>query len=103
PRLDLKRIGSLTFGIPDLKQYPCLGLALEAGRKGGTYPAVLAAADEVSVQNFLAGHIGFLDIAHAMDDALNSHHGLAQPTLEEILQADSWARAFTADWVKAKA
>ena len=103
PRLDLKRIGSLTFGVPDPKQYPCLGLALGAGRRGGTYPAVLAAADEVAVQNFLAGHIGFLDIAHAIDDALNTHHGLAQPVLDEILQADTWARAFTEDWVKAKA
>ncbi len=103
PRLDLKRIGSLTFGVPDPKQYPCLALALGAGRRGGTYPAVLAAADEVAVQNFLAGHIGFLDIAHAIDDALNTHHGLAQPVLDEILQADTWARAFTEDWVKAKA
>lgn len=103
PRLDLKRIGSLTFGVPDPRQYPCLGLALEAGRKGGTYPAVLAAADEVAVHNFLAGHIGFLDIAHAIDDALNAHRGLAHPTLEEVLQADRWARAFTEDWVKAKA
>jgi len=103
PRLDLKRIGSLTFGVPDPRQYPCLGLALEAGHKGGTYPAVLAAADEVAVQNFLAGHIGFLDIAHAIEDALNAHQGLARPALEEVLQADSWARAFTEDWVKAKA
>jgi 1-deoxy-D-xylulose-5-phosphate reductoisomerase len=103
PRLDLKRIGSLTFGVPDLKQYPCLGLALEAGRKGGTHPAVLAAADEIAVQNFLAGHIGFLDIAHAIDAALNAHHGLAHPVLDEILQADAWSRAFTEDWVKAKA
>jgi 1-deoxy-D-xylulose-5-phosphate reductoisomerase len=103
PRLDLKRIGSLTFGVPDPKQYPCLALALGAGRKGGTYPAVLAAADEVAVQNFLAGHIGFMDIAHAIDDALNTHHGLGQPVLDEILQADTWARGFTEDWVKAKA
>jgi len=103
PRLDLKRIGSLTFGVPDHRQYPCLGLALEAGRKGGTHPAVLAAADEIAVQNFLAGHIGFLDIAHAIDAALNAHHGLAHPVLDEILQADAWSRAFTEDWVKAKA
>jgi 1-deoxy-D-xylulose-5-phosphate reductoisomerase len=103
PRLDLIRIGSLTFGLPDPKQYPCLVLALDAGRRGGTYPAVLAAADEVAVQNFLSGHIGFLDIAHAIDDALNTHHGLAHPVLDEVLQADNWARAFTEDWVRAKA
>lgn len=103
PRLDLRRIGSLTFGVPDSRQYPCLALALDAGRRGGTFPAVLAAADEVAVQNFLAGHIGFLDIAHAIDDALNSHRGLAQPVLDEVMQADTWARAFTEDWVKAKA
>ena len=103
PRLDLKSIGSLTFGVPDPRQFPCLGLALEAGRKGGTYPAVLAAADEIAVQNFLAGHVGFLAIAHAIDAALNAHHGLAQPTLDEVLRADTWARGFTEDWVKARA
>jgi 1-deoxy-D-xylulose-5-phosphate reductoisomerase len=103
PRLDLKLIGTLNFGPADMKQYPCLGLALEAGRRGGSCPAVLAAADEIAVQHFLAGHIRFTDIARIVSDALNAHDQLANPSLDEVLQADSWARAYTEDWVKAKA
>ncbi len=102
PRLDLKRIGSLSFGVPDMKRFPCLGLALEAGRHGGSYPAVLAAADEVAVQHFLAGHIGFLDIPRIINDALNAHNGPSDPSLEDVLAADAWARAFTEDRLKAR-
>ena len=102
PRLDLKRMGTLSFGVPDMKQFPCLGLALEAGRHGGTYPAVLAAADEVAVSRFLAGHIGFLDIPRAIDGALHAHKAISNPSLEEVLDADAWARSYTEDWLKAK-
>jgi 1-deoxy-D-xylulose-5-phosphate reductoisomerase len=103
PRLDLKLAGTLTFARADTKQYPCLGLALEAGRRGGTHPAVLAAADEVAVQHFLAGHIRFTEIAHSIQDALSAHKPLANPSLEDVLHADAWARSYTEDWVKAKA
>lgn len=102
PRLDLKLIGTLNFGIPDLKQFPCLALALEAGRRGGSCPAVLAAADEIAVQHFLAGHIGFLDIPHSIEDALSAHKAIANPSLEEVLAADAWSRSFAEDWVKAR-
>lgn len=103
PRLDLRSLSTLSFGMPDMKRFPCLGLALQAGRRGGTYPAVLSAADEVAVRHFLAGHIGFLDIARAVEDALSAHQGVSHPSLEEILAADAWARSFTEDWVRAKA
>jgi 1-deoxy-D-xylulose-5-phosphate reductoisomerase len=103
PRLDLKTIGTLTFGAPDLQQYPCLRLALEAGRLAGTYPAVLAAVDEVAVQHFLAGHVRFTDIPLAVEDALLKHSGATDPILEEVVEADRWARAFAEDWVRAKA
>ncbi len=102
PRLDLKLVGALSFGAPDTKQYPCLGLALEAGRRGGTCPAVLAAADEIAVQHFLSGHIRFIDIAHSVSDALNAHHALGNPSLDEVLYADAWARSYTEDWVRAR-
>src|SRR4029453_19138050 len=59
PRLDLKLIGTLNLGKPDAKQYPCWGLALGPGPRGRRAPAVLAAADEIPVQHFLAGHIRF--------------------------------------------
>lgn len=103
PRLDLKLAGTLTFSAADTKQYPCLGLALEAGRRGGTHPTVLAAADEIAVQHFLAGHIRFLDIAHSIQDALSAHKPLANPSLDDVLHADAWARSYTEEWVKAKA
>ncbi len=102
PRLDLKLITTLNFGTPDLKQFPCLALALEAGRRGGSSPAVLAAADEIAVQHFLAGHIGFLDIPHSIEDALNRHEVVANPSLDEVLEADRWARGFAEEWVKAR-
>ena len=102
PRLDLRRIGTLNFGTPDMKRYPCLSLALEAGRKGGAFPAVLCAADEIAVQHFLAGHLGFTDIARVIEGALSAHAGPANPSLDDILAADASARAWAEDWVKAK-
>ncbi len=92
PRLDFAKIDSLTFEAPNLEKFPCLKLALEAGRKGGTYPAVLSAADEVAVELFLEGHIGFLDIAGMVEEALEQHQAINSPSLEEILAADAWAR-----------
>jgi 1-deoxy-D-xylulose-5-phosphate reductoisomerase len=103
PRLDLRRIGTLSFGTPDMQRYPCLSLALEAGRRAGTFPAVLCAADEVAIQHFLAGHLRFTDIARVIEDALAAHPGTADPTLDDILAADASARACAEDWIKAKA
>jgi 1-deoxy-D-xylulose-5-phosphate reductoisomerase len=102
-KLDLKLMTTLNFGVPSLRKYRCLAMALEAGRKGGTYPAVLAAADEIAVKHFLSGYIRFTDIANVIDDALSAHSGTANPILEEVLAADAWARGFAEDWVKAKA
>jgi 1-deoxy-D-xylulose-5-phosphate reductoisomerase len=92
PRLDFSNIGPLTFEAPDLERFPCLRLALEAGREGGTYPTVLSAADEVAVEFFLEQRIGFLDIATLVEDTLEQHQGIPHPSLEEILAADAWAR-----------
>ena len=103
PRLDLKSIGTLNFGIPQHQRFPCLGLALEAGRRGGTAPAVLAAADEVAVENFLAGYIRFTDIARVIEDTLSAHSEAANPSLDQVLEADRWARAYAEDLVRAKA
>lgn len=92
PRLDFSNIGPLTFEAPDLERFPCLRLALEAGREGGTYPAVLSAADEAAVELFLEQRIGFLDIATLVEDTLEQHQSTPHPSLEEILAADAWAR-----------
>ncbi len=103
PRLDLKSIGTLNFGIPNYARFPCLGLALEAGRRGGSTPAVLAAADEVAVDNFLAGYIRFPEIAHVIQATLDAHDPIGNPSLEQVLEADAWARAYAEDSIKAKA
>jgi 1-deoxy-D-xylulose-5-phosphate reductoisomerase len=100
--LDLARAGELHFGAIDYARYPALALALDAARKGGTYPAALAAADEVAVAHFLAGHIGFTDIPRLLDDALSAHEPAADTDLEAVLAADAWARAYAEDWVRAK-
>ncbi len=92
PKLDWSRINRLTFEQPDFNTFPCLKLAIEAGRKGGTYPAVLCAADEVAVELFLSQRIRFIDIARLVESALEEHQAVARPTLEEILAADAWAR-----------
>jgi 1-deoxy-D-xylulose-5-phosphate reductoisomerase len=103
PRLDLKMLDTLTFGIPTASRYPCLALALEAGRRGGTAPAALAAADEVAVSHFITGHIGFADIPRVIEDTISADRHVANPSLEDVLEADRRARVFAEDWVRAKA
>lgn len=103
PRLNLARVKSLHFDEPDLSRYPCLRLALEAGAKGGSYPAVLAAADEVAVEQFALGALGFTEIAHVVDAALSAHEGIAEPALEQVLEADAWAREYAMTRIRPKA
>ena len=102
PLLDLAAAGSLNFGTPDMDRFPCLRLAMEAGRRGGTYPAVMAAADEVAVARFLDGEIGFLDIPAVIEEVMAKHDSVADPDLEAVLAADAWARD-TAQTAKAGA
>ncbi len=92
PRVDWNKIDSLNFEPADYDRFPCLKLAIDAGKSGGTYPAVLCAADEVAVELFLNHRIGFADIAKIVQKTLEQHHIIRQPSLEEILSADAWAR-----------
>jgi 1-deoxy-D-xylulose-5-phosphate reductoisomerase len=92
PRLDWENIKELNFEPPDFDRFPCLKLAIEAGKKGGTYPAVLCATDETAVELFLSKRMKFTDIPHLVRQALAEHKSLDHPTLEEILAADSQAR-----------
>lgn len=98
PKLDLVAVGNLSFAAVDLKRYPCLSLAHQAGERGGTYPAVLCAADEVGVALFLQGRIGFQDIARVVEEALAKHKGIDHPSLDDIMAADAWARAAASEW-----
>ena len=92
PRLNWDIMGNLTFGQADLDAFPCLRLAIEAGKKGGTYPAVLCAADEIAVDLFLSRRIKFPDIACLVEQVLGEHQTVDCPTLDEIIAADTWAR-----------
>jgi 1-deoxy-D-xylulose-5-phosphate reductoisomerase len=92
PRINWGDVSSLTFESPDFDTFPCLKLAIEAGEKGGTYPTVLCAADEVAVELFLSQRIKFTDIANLVEQALTQHRAIAHPALEEIMAADAWAR-----------
>ena len=91
-RLDLARIGTLTFEEPDPDQFPTLLLARQALRNGGGAPAVLSAANEIAVEGFLAGRIGFLDISRVVEKTLESIPDTAVETLDDVYAIDAEAR-----------
>ena len=91
-KLDLVKIGALTFEEPDMVRVPALRLAFDALKTGRTYPAVLNAANEIAVAAFLDKKIGFTDIAVTVDKTMQAHEAYTPIELEEYLQADRWAR-----------
>jgi 1-deoxy-D-xylulose-5-phosphate reductoisomerase len=95
PRVDWTKIDKLDFAQPDMEAFPCLKLAIDAGKEGGTAPAVLCAADEVAVSLFLEHKIKFNHIAELIEKALEKHRNIRQPALEDIYAADEWAREIT--------
>jgi len=92
--LDLVKVGNLTFREPDHQKYPCMQLAYAAGKAGGCLPAVLNAANEQAVALFLQEKITFLDIPRLIESVCDRFHGknTTKPNLEDILDADQWAR-----------
>ncbi|APV43510.1 1-deoxy-D-xylulose-5-phosphate reductoisomerase [Dehalogenimonas formicexedens] len=92
PRADWPKIGRLDFSAPDLSRFPCLKLAIEAGKRGSTFPAVLAAADEEAVNLFLDNRIKFGDIARLVGKTLEEHNPEGSTSLESIAAAETWAR-----------
>jgi 1-deoxy-D-xylulose-5-phosphate reductoisomerase len=92
PPLDLCALKTLTFEEPDQEKFPCLALAYRAARTGGTAPAVLNAANEVAVEAFLLGRIGFLDIAAVIRRVLDRHSPLELEHIDTALRADRWGR-----------
>jgi 1-deoxy-D-xylulose-5-phosphate reductoisomerase len=91
--LDLVKAARLDFLKPDFRRFPCLALAREAGRKGGTWATVLNAANETAVHAFLNEKIRFTDIAKIVDKTLTKHKGTVRPSLEAVLDADAWGRS----------
>ncbi|OFX13861.1 MAG: 1-deoxy-D-xylulose-5-phosphate reductoisomerase [Armatimonadetes bacterium RBG_16_58_9] len=92
PRLDMLDCPPLTFAKPDLDKFECLRLAMQAARTGGTLSVVMNAANEVAVDLFLKGAIGFLDIPRIVEETMAGHTATPTPSLEEIYESDAEAR-----------
>lgn len=100
--LDLAQVAELTFERLDRERFPAVDLAIEAARKGDTYPAVLNAANEVAVEAFLDHRLSFLDITGLVRDVLAAHRPAAADELDAVLEADVWARARSQEIVSAR-
>ena len=90
--MNLAKIGTLSFAAWDKERFPCLEYAYMAGKRGGTLPAVLNAANSEAVRLFLEGRIKFTDIPVLVKQAMDKHFNTSEPTLEDILAADQWAK-----------
>lgn len=100
PRMDFKKINTLSFEEPDIKTFRNLGLAQEALNKGGNLPSILNAANEIAVFAFLRNRINFLDMTDLIEKTMNAVSFIEQPTLEEYFESDGEARNFAADLIK---
>ncbi|MBE7501767.1 MAG: 1-deoxy-D-xylulose-5-phosphate reductoisomerase [Verrucomicrobiales bacterium] len=93
---DFPKIGTLTFEAPDPQRFPALTLARQAGETAGTMPAVFNAANEVAVEAFCQHRLGFSGITETVARVMAAHRVLPHPRLDQILEADAWARATAA-------
>ncbi len=93
-RLDLYKVGNLSFEQPDRETFDCLNIASECIKKGGTSPTVMNAANEIAVAKFLNDEIGFLDIPLIIRQTLDAHDFKADITLDDVLKYDAWAREY---------
>ncbi|MGH2749578.1 MAG: 1-deoxy-D-xylulose-5-phosphate reductoisomerase, partial [Actinomycetota bacterium] len=95
--IDLADVGTIEFEAVDHERFPTIGLALQAGRMGGTHPAALNAANEEAVQAFLERRIAFVEIPKVIERVVEAHASLDGADLEAVLEADAWARRRAAD------
>ncbi len=91
-QFDAVATGSLSFEPYEAERYPCFDLAIEFARREGTWPAALCGANDMAVDLFLSGKIGFLEISTLIRQALEKHQSVEEPTLEETMSAARWAR-----------
>lgn len=98
-KMDFSQIGSMSFEAPDLKRFPCLGLAYEAIRRGGNAPCALNAANEVAVAAYLKELISFYDISRINEKCLSKLHFIEKPSLEDIFQTHSEIGAIANDYI----
>jgi len=93
PCFDFEKYSKLEFFSPDLEKFPCLGLAYEAAKEGGTLPCFMNAANEVLVDQFLEGKISWIEIGKKLETLMGSHRALPQESFETLLEVDKEARA----------
>ncbi len=91
-RLKLEETARLDFAAPDFSRFPCLKLALDAGKRGGTAPTALSAANEVSVRAFIDGEISFMTIPKVVGKTMSLHKVRNKPNLKDVLEVDAWGR-----------
>jgi 1-deoxy-D-xylulose-5-phosphate reductoisomerase len=101
-RLDLGSIGKLTFEPPDPERFPALRLARDALKSGGSAPTILSAANEIAVENFLAGGVGFLDIAEVVEETLDRIPNRRLTCLDDVHETDAEARRVARAVVEAR-
>jgi len=90
--LDLTTLSGLTFFKPDLEKFRCLALAYRALKEGESMPAVMNAANEIAVEQFLDGKIGFMQIAQIIEQTMDAHKAHDLKSIDEVLKADQWGR-----------
>ena len=100
PALDLERVGTLRFMKPDTGKFRCLELALQAAEIGESMPAVLNGANEVAVELFLRGRIGFLEIPSLIEKTMKAHTSFVIDSIEKVMEADAWARQRAAEFAE---
>jgi 1-deoxy-D-xylulose-5-phosphate reductoisomerase len=98
PKMDWSKVFSLNFQPPDMDNFPCLAIGYEVIRRGGTAPAVVNAANEEAVGRFLKGTLRFLEIPQVCRTILEHHDFDAKPTLDRLIEVDTWARLEVARW-----
>jgi len=96
-RLDLASLGELTFEPPEPEKFRSIALAFEALKTGGSAPAVLNVANEEAVYAFLDRRIGFSEIPKVVESALESHHWIESPSLDELLKLERWTKSFVSE------
>ena len=101
-QIDWTELSRLDFEPPDLEAFGCLSLAYEAGRAGGTAPAVLSARNEIAVEAFLEGALSWVEIAAVNNAVLDAHPASNGDSLDEVLAADAWARSHAAELIKGR-
>ena len=97
--LNLVKQGKLEFLKPDYDKFECLDLAFKAGQKGGSYPVVLNAANEIAVNKFLNKKIKFVQIPKIIRETIEAHNKVDNPNIDEIIEIDKWARQFVKEVV----